>query len=128
MPSEPLTPPPEIREIDPKAETGALLQNTITGTLNLLKGACANWRQIVWSNPWGLSSQEVFDALGTRGKECADLLSKVESMLTAIDPQVEPIHPKEAMLVANTDGTVTVSLSEKVPVEEVPPETGVAEN
>lgn len=67
----------------------------------------ANYR-LVFSNPDGLTPQEVFDALGTDAVKFLTLSTQMLAVIRAVDPSYTPPVVAQT-LTPNQDGTVTVS-------------------
>ena len=95
----------------PEQQTARILADTLDGAKNVNRSALDNALLMIWSNPYGLTPQQVFNILGTRAAALLQLKALIVPLLEAAFPG-EPISdpkPANVNLVTNEDGTVTVT-------------------
>lgn len=83
--------------------------NTVASSLDSIKA-------FVWSNPYGLTPQQVMDALGKDAAEIDIYVKPLVMCRDAVnDSKQETWIPADKTIKANVDGTVTISekLAEK---------------
>lgn len=99
---------------EPSAQQRTLqfLQDSLHGSLNTLRAAFDNGQMLVWENPYGLTPQEVFTALGENAGAMVAVSNATIAYINALAPEEKHIaskKPAETVLTVNEDGTVTLS-------------------
>lgn len=91
----------ETVDLDAARETNIELVEELTTNYT-------NYLHLVWNNRWGLSPQEVFDALGPKASNLLTIAFAIHTMLVDIVPDTLPVDPFERGLLVKDDGTVKV--------------------
>jgi hypothetical protein len=105
----------EIIDFEPTAEEQTLrvLRDATTGCFQQARSAFLNIDRLVWQNPWGLTPQQAFDALGTRAGSLVTYQTRLATFINQNTPgtanDVATIKPAGVTITVNGDGTVTLS-------------------
>jgi len=97
-------------EPDAVMKTKLQLPSVATSMYGAIHGHYINFRSWIWSNPRGLTPQQVFDLVGT--DEPLVIGEAVATMLNTVaggTKTVEPFVPSEYAVKVNEDKTVTVN-------------------
>jgi hypothetical protein len=89
-----------------------LLRDATTGCFHHMRSTFTNCDSLVWANPYGLTPQQVFDAIGARAAGLVDFLTRVAVAINALAPlelRIASSKPAGVVLVVNGNGTVTLS-------------------
>lgn len=82
------------------------LTSGATGAFVTLKAQWDNAYQLLWHNPWGLTPQEVLDALGTDAVQLFALSDATKTLLNAWGANITATFPPEySDVTINPDGT-----------------------
>lgn len=102
-------------DLDPATQTVRLIQDTLSGSLNQMRAAFDNGQMLVWANPYGLTPQQVLDALGTDAAVVFAASMAAEACINRPEvPEAKWVHglmPAEVAPTINQDGTVTLVYS-----------------
>ncbi len=98
-------------DISPAEQTLDIIRSGARGCLQQIKASVENSKSVVWQNPFGLSPQEVFDALDTQGKVLVDLLATLRTAHNSVVPAAHHIGallPDGMTVTFNAEGKGTV--------------------
>lgn len=99
-----------FQEESADTKTARMILDGIVGAKNTLRGAWGNANALIWQNPYGLTPQQVFDALGTKAGLLLALSQQIVPLLEAADAEELPVlRPEGVVITVNQDGTVTLS-------------------
>lgn len=100
----------------PEAATLSNVLDSLLGSFYSTKAACENLQMQVWSNPRGLTPQQVFTALGTRAGAMVSVVTQtiawlnfMRTHLKTADAAIVSLKPAGVILTTNADGTVTLT-------------------
>lgn len=99
-----------FQEESADTKTARMILDSIVGAKNTLRSAWGNANALIWQNPYGLTPQQVFDALGTKAGLLLALSQQIVPLLEAADAEELPVlRPEGVVITVNQDGTVTLS-------------------
>ena len=97
---------------DPAEATRDTVRNAATGCFHQMRAAFQNADSFIWVNPYGLTPQQAFNALGNRSASLVDFLTRIAVAINQTGPDsmdVVSSKPAGVVLTKNPDGTVTLS-------------------
>ena len=100
-----IQPAPTKEELQ-KACAQYIRGNTFMGVQNLCQVFTDLWERL-WSNPDGLTPQEVCDSLGKDASQLFQLAQEVQTMISALNPGAIPMVAPYKYTI-NPDGSVTI--------------------
>lgn len=98
-------------DISPAEQTLDIIRSGARGCLQQIKASVTNCGSIVWTNPMGLTPQEVFDVLDTQGEVLITLLTTLRTAHNAVVPKAHDIGallPEGVTISYDAEGRVTV--------------------
>ena len=108
MPGEPIGAMELFAEPAPVELTLRAIRDSAFGARSTMLAAVNNCEAMVWANPWGLTAQEVFDALGPAGPDILALKQTVLPIFVASGgEQPRELRPAD-LAVKVVDGRVLV--------------------
>jgi len=99
------------KTIDAREETVACIRSTIAGAASMLRAQFDNACQLVWHNAYGLTPQQVLDALGTDAAELFAISNTIIPILNQAadaEHQITSVVPDGTTYTLNADGTITL--------------------
>lgn len=99
-----------FNDLTPEQKTILQIRDSAIGARNVMLAAVNNCEALIWTNPYGLTPQEVFTALGTAGKDLLAVKAAVLPIFAAAGgEQPRQLKPEGVTLSADDDGNVTIS-------------------
>ena len=92
--------------------TGRMIRDDLIGWVNHSRAMFDGLQRLVWQNPYALAPQQVFDIIGTRGKDLLTWATDLAAMVAkhvSVDKRLVSLKPAGVVVTINADGTVTLS-------------------